>query len=619
MTRARRKVPVAAAAGGVLLLALVLGAIFAPWLGGSDPRDYVRREIGQVFAPPSPAHWLGTDDAGADVLSLVLFGARLSLLVGLFAAAIAVGIGATVGLLAGFFGGAVDRWLMRATDVMLVLPALPLAIVLAAVMQPGLGNLIAVIALVGWAPTARLVRAQTMAVRSRKFVLRALALGAGRLRVLATHVAPQVMPLLAANAVLVVSQSILAESTLSFLGLGDPDTVSWGQMLQMATARGAMSAGAWWALVWPGAAIVACVGACALIGQSLERQLRGARRHWLEEGNAPEGGIEAGLDPATESRPANLLEARGLTVEYAMPSGPAVRAVDGVDFTVARGEIVGLVGESGCGKSTLLLALGRLLPPSARIVGGDVRLSNRSLLELPESEMRELRGSRFGFVPQSAMNALNPVRSVASQLFEALGRRDQNQATALLELVGVPGDRAQDYAHQFSGGMRQRVLIALALAGKPVLLCADEPTTALDVLVQAQILDLLAALRRGLGLSILLVTHDLGVVAELCDRALVLYGGVVAESGPVAALLRRPRHPYTRALLDAFPDPARTQERLAAIPGTPPPLSPPPPGCRFAPRCGYASELCRVDTPSYRELEPGHGVSCHHPLAGGEP
>jgi oligopeptide/dipeptide ABC transporter ATP-binding protein len=234
--------------------------------------------------------------------------------------------------------------------------------------------------------------------------------------------------------------------------------------------------------------------------------------------------------------------------------------------------------------------------------------------------MRQLRGGAIGFVPQSAMNALNPVRTVRSQLVEALGeRRDSARgADALLEVVGVPAERGDDYAHQFSGGMRQRVLIALALAGQPALLCADEPTTALDVLVQAQILDLLAALRRGLGLSILLVSHDLGVVAELCDRVVVLYGGVVAEAGPVAEVLRRPRHPYTRELLRAFPDPARAAARLASIPGSPPLLSPPPPGCRFTPRCAYATDRCRRERPELQELGPGHALSCHHPLTGAE-
>jgi oligopeptide/dipeptide ABC transporter ATP-binding protein len=618
------KVRSGATVGSLLLAALACGALAAPWLAPEDPRRYIPRSAADVFAAPGPGHWLGTDDAGGDVLSLLLWGGRLSLVVGLFAAIIAVGIGGTVGLVAGFFGGAVDRWLMRLTDVMLVLPALPLAIVLAAVTKPGLINLIVVIALVGWPATARLVRSQALTARQRQFVRRARAQGAGRLYVLITHVAPQVAPLLLVNGVLVVSQSILAESALSFLGLGDPDRPSWGQMLQMAAARGAMSSGAWWALLAPGLAIVSCVVGCALVGQALEARLRGVRRHWLEAVGTPRRGSSAAVPApgSATSSTAPLLEVRGLTIDYVADDGPPVRAVEAVDLTVHRGEILGLVGESGCGKSTLLLGLPRLLPATARIVGGEVRLAGRDLAALGEEEMVAVRGREIGFVPQSAMNALNPVRSVRSQLVEALRQRSPGAPGAelraaagrLLGRVGVDPERGRDVAYRFSGGMRQRVLIALALAGEPSLLCADEPTTALDVRVQAQILELFAELRRDLGLSVILVTHDLGVVAELCDRVTVLYGGVVAESGPVGEVLARPRHPYTRELLRAFPDPSRAGSRLASIPGAPPSLSPPPAGCRFAGRCPLVTDRCRVETPELRPLDRDHAASCHFPL-----
>jgi oligopeptide/dipeptide ABC transporter ATP-binding protein len=318
-----------------------------------------------------------------------------------------------------------------------------------------------------------------------------------------------------------------------------------------------------------------------------------------------------------------LLEVRDLAVEFETPAGP-VRAVDGVSFDVGAGSALGLVGESGCGKSLTALALLGLTPPRGRIAGGSVRFQGRDLLALPESELRRVRGASLALVFQEPAAALNPVYTVGDQIGEVLrvhGRADRRvarrRAIELLERVGIPdaASRAGAWPHELSGGMKQRVCIAMALACNPALLVADEPTTALDVTIQAQILELLADLRRSEGLAILLISHDLGVVGELCDRVAVMYSGRIVERGPAALLLERPRHPYTRGLLRSRPRldaplPRSEGERLPAIPGQVPEPRDRPGGCAFHPRCAIAQPDCRATIPPLVEIAAGHDVAC---------
>ena len=313
-----------------------------------------------------------------------------------------------------------------------------------------------------------------------------------------------------------------------------------------------------------------------------------------------------------------LLTVNRLSVDYVAAGQKPAAAVRDVTFTLRRGEVLGVVGESGCGKSTLMLALMRLLPAAGRIVGGQVRLGDVDVLGLSEREIADLRWKRIAMIFQGAMNALNPVRTIGDQIAEAIRLHEGIQDTAvlnrrvgdLLELVGIASSRRNQYPFQYSGGMRQRAMIAMALACSPDVVIADEPTTALDVMIQAQILQLLSDLRRQLNLSILLVTHDLGIVAELCDNVMVMYGGVLAEYAPVDVIYNEPRHPYTQELLKAFPDPTKPTQRLASIPGAPPRLNALPPGCRFAPRCPLAFERCQVEQPPVYDLGHAHRASC---------
>lgn len=316
-----------------------------------------------------------------------------------------------------------------------------------------------------------------------------------------------------------------------------------------------------------------------------------------------------------------LLDVRNLSVDYVSPGQPPAHAVENVTFTLREGEMLGVVGESGCGKSTLMLSLMRLLGPAGRITNGQVIFREQDLLDLTEAEMAHVRWKNISMIFQGAMNALNPVRRIGDQIGEAIQQHYpvtekvvvDERVSELLDLVGILPSRKGQYPHQFSGGMRQRVMIAMALACTPQIVIADEPTTALDVMIQAQILELLGRLRDKLGLAVLFVTHDLGIVAEVCDTVLVMYGGVVAEYGDVDTIFNHPQHPYTQELLKAFPDISNLSGKLASIPGYPPRLHALPPGCRFAPRCPAVFERCQTAPPPVYPIDrtKGHYASCY--------
>jgi oligopeptide/dipeptide ABC transporter ATP-binding protein len=560
---------------------------------------------------------LGTDDAGRDVFSNFIYGARVSLIVGFFASFISIFIGGTIGIVAGYYGGRVENFLMRFTDTMLVIPDLPLIVVIVALTRPSLLNIIFVIGVFGWTTTARMVRSQTLAVKSRKFVLRARAIGAGRGHIIRYHILPLVMPILVVQAVLVVSVAVLNESTLSFLGLGDPTALSWGQMLNYAFSRGAMSAGAWWALVAPGIGIVWVVLGLTLVGQGVEQVLNPRLdTHHLMPGRPT---VKSEAAPRSVS-PDVLLEVKNLSIDYVHERRAPAHAVENISFTLKKGELIGLVGESGCGKTTLMLGLLRLLPAAGQIVNGKVYFKDQEITSLPTEELNKVRWRGVSIVFQGAMNALNPVRTVGDQIGETILKHLPNfdpkdvpgRVSDLLELVGISADHKDQYPHQYSGGMRQRAMIAMALACNPEVIIADEPTTALDVMIQAQILELLDDLRKKLGLAIIFVTHDLGVVAEICDKVLVMYGGVTAEYALVDTIYNGPRHPYTQELIKAFPDLTKPKKKLSSIPGYPPRLDALPPGCRFAPRCPAVFDRCHVEQPPLYKLDDDiHVASCH--------
>jgi oligopeptide transport system ATP-binding protein len=316
-----------------------------------------------------------------------------------------------------------------------------------------------------------------------------------------------------------------------------------------------------------------------------------------------------------------ILEVRELKTWFAQ-DGRTIRALDGVSFDLRRGETLGIVGESGSGKSVTSLSIMRLIPtPPGRIVSGDVRFHGRSLLSAPVSELRSIRGKRIAMIFQDPMTSLNPFMRVSAQLMEVTrlhlrhSRAEAREhAIHMLETVGIPDARSRvdAYPHEFSGGMRQRVMIAMALSCRPEVLIADEPTTALDVTIQAQILDLIRTLKRDTGTSVILIMHDLGIVAGMADRVIVMYAGRIMESATVGDLFARPGHPYTKGLLRSVPDPAGSQHgELYQIPGSPPDVSRPAVGCPFAPRCHMAVDICRDTFPPLVQLTPDHVSLCH--------
>ena len=323
---------------------------------------------------------------------------------------------------------------------------------------------------------------------------------------------------------------------------------------------------------------------------------------------------------------ASLLSVENLQVQFQTKKGINT-AVDGVSFSVKKGRILGIVGESGCGKSVTSMSILQLLGSNARISGGSIKLDGKELIGLPEKEMCRIRGNDIAMIFQDPMTALNPTLTIGTQLMEPImlhqncGKKEAwTRAVDVLKRVGIaaPEKRMKEYPHQLSGGMRQRVMIAMAVSCEPRLLIADEPTTALDVTIQAQILKLMDKLVKEQGASLILITHDLAVVSQMADRIIVMYCGKIVESGSRDDVIHRPSHPYTEGLLNSIPRMGEEQKRLESIPGMVPSMLDLPQGCYFAPRCKYCQDICRTVTPENHEVSPGHCAACHFPLTGGE-
>ncbi len=625
----RSKSKAARVLGGIgllLLMGLVAVAVFAPWVAPYDPKA-----LGESpYQPPSTAHWLGTNDVGQDIFSELVYGARISLAIGLLSALCAVGIGLLIGLLAGYFRGGVETVLMRVIDLTLAFPFLPLVIVLATFWGRGLVTTVLVLAIVLWARPARILRAQTLKVREFPHVVAARAMGAPSAYILARHVLPYLLPLATAQFVRVANIAVLIEAALAFLGLGDPNWESWGTMLFFANARNAILTNAWlWWVLPTGLALTCLVVGLAFLSVFVEEwadprlstgvmpfaePLPTAQPIALGVAHPPVRHSAASGDAALLAQAA--LQVTDLHVSYALPAGE-IRAVDGVSFEMQPRRIYGLVGESGCGKSTLCMALLRLLRKPARYLSGSVVMDDQDLCALPLLQLNALRGKKIAFIPQNAMNALNPSYSVQQQVAESCAlTRDAAAARAhaheLLEVVGIPHERHHAYPHELSGGMRQRVVIAMALANTPAVLIADEPVSGLDTVTQVRVLNLFAQLRDRFGMAILLISHDLPVVGRVCDDLMVMYAGRLVETGLAREVIQHPRHPYTLALVHAFPALHDGERKSFAIAGEPPDFLHLPTGCRFQPRCVYAGAACvhAISTQTYGSNGSTRTVAC---------
>jgi peptide/nickel transport system permease protein len=612
---ARRPLAMVAAAYLVIVVVLAVGA---SWLAPDAPQA---EDLTHVLSGPSAAHWLGTDRLGRDVLSRLMFGGRITLLGAAEALIVFAALGVILGLVAGFTGGWTDRLIARFGDLVLALPGI---IVLLMVLSVFPGNELATMIALGLisCPTLlRVVRGSTLAVRGETYIKAARLSGLTSVRIMWRHVLPRIAGPIIVQLSLFAATAVLVQGALSFLGLSTPETQgpSWGNMVGEASNVISQDP---WLLVPTGGALVLTVMALGLLGDAVRDAAAGqhlgsppARRPISRRRQAR---TAAGGRPSHPT--ASLLSVRGLTIAFA-GGDRDVPVVKDVSFELAPGEALGIVGESGCGKTITTRALLGLLPDGGHVTAGSAVFDGRDLAVLREEEFGRIRGSMIALISQQPMSGLDPSFRVGSQLAEVIRRHDalsrsqaRARATELLAMVNLPDPREvmSRYPHELSGGMAQRVSIALALAGNPRLLIADEPTTALDVTVQAEILALLADLGTRLGMAIILVTHDWGVLADLCERAVVMYAGEVVEEASVEDLYRSPRHPYTEGLLAANPHLAPVADTLPAIPGTVPPPSAWPAGCHFQPRCQFATDQCGVGPIPMAEPAPGRLTRCIH-------
>ncbi len=526
-------------AGGLTAVLIVVVAVFAPLLApfpadaGSATHPFF------VLRPPSARHWFGTDQVGRDVLSRVIYGARISPLVAVIVLVIACVIGIPLGIVAGYFGGWVDEVIMRVTDVFLAFPSLLLALALAAVLPTSLTSLTIAIAVTWWPWYTRLIRGQAASVAGRPYIDSCRVLGIARWRIILRHVLPNSVTPLIVQVSLDVGGVILTASALSFLGLGAQDpTPDWGLMVSEGQTYFTTD---WWVVTFPGTAILVTAFAFNLLGDGL-RDLLDPRRSLLHDDWIIRGWIIRGWPSATS--------------RCGSAAGPSSQ-ID--ELTLGQAEIVGLAGESGSGKSMTTLAILGLAHTVGASVSGSIRLDGTELTALSQRALRERRGRQVAAIFQSPAMAFSPVFKVGQVMLGALRLHGMSKAEAgqaasrAMREVLLPPDLLDRYPAQLSGGQLQRVAIAIALALRAQVLLADEPTSALDVTVQAEVLDLLRGLREREGMSVLLISHDLAVVAELCDRVAVMQAGRIVEQGPAAQVLTAPQHAYTAELLAAVP------------------------------------------------------------------
>jgi peptide/nickel transport system permease protein len=564
--------------GGSVFLLFILVGVFGPMLITTDPSAVST----EVLLPPSPEHWLGTTHTGQDLFAQMVYGTRISLFVGVVSAFFATGLSLIVGLTAGYVGGLGDELLSVLSNIFLVIPGLPLVVILAGYLpSTGSVGIIIVIAITGWAWGARVLRAQTLSLRNRDFVEAARVAGDRTFRIIWSEILPNMLAIVASSFLATVTGGILTQAGLAFLGMTDVTEWSWGGILYWAQNSSALLFGAWWWFVPPGLAIAFVGTALALVNFGIDEfvnprlraaglgtkagtktQFKRPRQPLLNLRRPRRDLDDTGDFVAGET----VLQISNLTVEYQTHENGAFRAVDDVSLTLHRGEIVGLAGESGSGKTTLAYAVTRLLRPPAVITSGEIVYTGRDgeqldVLALDDRDLKAFRWSEVAMVLQSAMNALNPVISIGDQIEDIFIDHDlrlskeerRRRAADLLRTVGIDPLRLASYPHQLSGGMRQRVMIAMALSLKPRVIIMDEPTTALDVIVQRSIIDEIARLRHDFGFAVLFITHDLGLLLEISDRVGVMRKGRLVEENTPAALLDHAEDDYTRHLLKSFP------------------------------------------------------------------
>ncbi|MFB7439294.1 dipeptide/oligopeptide/nickel ABC transporter permease/ATP-binding protein [Streptomyces mirabilis] len=624
-----RRLPVLSRIALGFLTLVVLLAVFAPLLAPHDPLDQQPQVDGT--GAPSGGHWMGQDSLGRDILSRLMYGARWSLAIGLGATSLALVVGALLGAIAATSRGAVDETLMRCLDVVMAFPGIALAAVLVAVFGGGITVLICAIAFLFTPSVARVVRANVLDQYGEDYVTAERVIGARTPHIVLRHVAVNCAAPVLVFCTVQVAEAIVFEASLSFIGAGvRPPDPSWGSVI--ADGKNMVLTGGWWATVFPGLLMLITVLSLNILSEGVSdawaapvarevaaKATAGDRLEAPEPGSGEvlelPGLTEAAARLRSRARPLPtgqpVLSVENLAIGFEARHG-GVDIVDGIGFDVHPGEVLGLVGESGCGKSLTALAVMGLEPKGAR-VRGHVRFDQRQLVGEPMRVRRRLLGHEMAMVYQDALSSLNPAMTIRAQLKQLVRRGGRQTPAELLALVGLDPERTlRSYPHELSGGQRQRVLIAMALSRGPKLIVADEPTTALDVTVQAQIITLLLKLREELGFALILVSHDLALVADVTDRVVVMYGGQIVETGVTADLVEAPAHHYTRGLLGSVLSLESAAERMTQIKGVVPAPADFPAGCRFADRCPLASEVCRTTAPDLLGIRT-HTAACHHP------
>jgi peptide/nickel transport system permease protein len=624
MSKAKIKIPTYLKRPGAIIalawfLFIVIGSLTSPlWV----PFDPYLPSTGSELQTPSLTHLLGTDDLGRDIFSRIMIAGAGTIIGSAITVLIAFGVGLPSAFIAAQAGGKVEQFFSRFAEIIFALPAM--VMILALVAAIGESNMQPLMVFFGFliSPAVyRVMLGQVISIRQRLYVDAARLNGMSSARINLRHILPGIWRTVLVQAALIFVAGIGIQAGLSFLGVGPQEpNPSWGAMILQATNLIYFSP---WLMVPPGLILVATVFAinelADIFGEG-EAQASGVKQFSFKD---LKGSKRSNLEQVSEApKTEKILELRDLVVGVEGKH----ELVSGVSLGLNFGQVLGVVGESGCGKTMTALSVIGLLPPGVAIRSGSILLNGVDIADWNEQELNTIRGHQIAYISQEPMVALDPMFTVAHQLNYPLRRLrgfSKSQARAesisLLKKVGIlyPERVMKSYPHQLSGGMAQRVAIALALTGQPKLLIADEPTTALDVTIQAEILDLLRSLVKELDMAMIIVTHNLGVVADIADEVAVMYAGQVIESGPVSDVLLKPAHPYTAALLGADPHfgaDKKMPERLASIPGTVPPAWEWTNSCRFAARCDFATEVCKQPL---RSAE-AHGTGSVQCLRNGE-
>ena len=610
---------------GVLLLVMIVVPII--WGPAANVLD-----VAAAYQNPSLAHWLGTDGLGHDILIRLLVGTRLSIGIAAAAAGLGAAIGIPAGIGAAVLPGRARSVALRAIDTMIAFPGILIAIFIGAILGPGVSSAVLGVGIATSFGFARVVSSLAMSVGGREYIAAARVVGVRAPRRMFRYVLPNIAEVLAITTTISISSCIVQVASLSFLGLGvqSPD-FDWGGMLTQGVQAIYVTPVA---AVGPAVAIAISALAFGFTGEAIARAMNPVlwARAGTVPGRVPTADLVAAIERPTGQTPSptrqedppsipdsgHVLDVRNLRVGFP-GHGRDIQVVDGVSFSLRKGEMLGIVGESGSGKTMTSLAIAQLIPHPGR-VSGEIRLKGRDLQRIPRQRIDEVLGSEVAVVFQDPMSSLNPALNIGIQLTEVLEVRQHLKRSAAtlvaverLREVNMPDPIRQlrRHPHELSGGMRQRVMIAMGLMKEPELLIADEPTTALDVTIQAQIMDLLHRVNREYNTAVILISHNLGLVSQNCERVLVMYSGRVVEDLSIDQLHRKPLHPYTKALLKAVPDMSRPRgEALATIPGQAPDVTALPSGCPFHPRCPFAVEKCHLERPPLLMRSGGQRVAC---------